>query len=75
MTNKKRTSLAEYISLGVYSILRKTPNAPHALGWASVWELKFSQFQWLVTKLAEEFKEDGNSNNGKTKNTNRNSRR
>jgi len=52
----KKITINEYINNGVYVIMRKCPTAHLMLGHESVWELRSTQFCWIIENLSEEFK-------------------
>ena len=37
--------------------MRKCPNAHTMLGYNNIWELRTSQFKWILENLSEEFKQ------------------
>ena len=58
MVNKseKKVTIGDFIEKGTYAILRKCPTAYKAFGHKTMWDMKVTQFHWLLNNLSEEFK-------------------
>ncbi|MHA1911889.1 MAG: hypothetical protein ACTSYA_09355 [Candidatus Kariarchaeaceae archaeon] len=62
VAKKKETTIGDFIERGSYAIMRKCPGAYKAMGHNSMWEMKVTQFHWLINNLNDEFTEEPDKN-------------